>query len=115
MLDSVTRLMEEVLKSRPADEVGPFVGAVETVSFTTEELHEALAPYFSDRERHLTEPDSPFTPGVHTLRVDASPHDGGGAFEARIAIPGDAAARRRGPGNPQRRVRPRSSLRVSVR
>jgi len=112
MLDLVTRLMEEVLKSRPADEVGPFVGAVETVSFTTEELHEALAPYFSDWERHLTKPDSPFTPGVHTLRVqvDASPHDGGGAFEARIAIPGDAAARRRGPGNPQRRVRLRPPL-----
>ncbi len=91
MMSRLVQLMEKVLETRSADQAGPFAGAVETVSFTKEELHEALAPYFPDWERHLTEPDLSFTPGVHTLRVrvDASPHDDGDSFEARIAVPGD--------------------------
>lgn len=89
MISLLVQLMEEVLESRPADETGLFAGTVETMSFTKEELHEALGPYFPDWEQHLTTPDTSFTPGVHTLRVHlaASPH-GSNSFEARLAAPG---------------------------
>ncbi len=94
MLTSLVELMHAAMeREAPEDRDGftALLAPTEAISFTKEELHEALVPYFPDWKRHLTAPDTSFTPGVHTLRVQvaASPHDGG-SFEARIAAPGDA-------------------------
>ncbi len=96
MLMALVELMNAAMERERPDDQESFIAALaptEAISFTTEELHEALAPYFPDWERHLTVPDTSFTPAVHTLRVqiDASPHDDGNSFEARIAVPGGAA------------------------
>ena len=95
MLVSLVELMNAAMeREAPEDRDGfrALLAPTEAISFTKEELHAALVPSFPDWERHLTVPDTSFTSGVHTLRVQVaeSPNDGG-SFEARIAVPGDAA------------------------
>lgn len=95
MLTSLVELMNTAMeREAPEDRDGfrALLAPTEAISFTKEEMHEALVPYFPNWERHLTAPDTSFTSGVYILHVQVaeSPHDGG-SFEARIAVPGDAS------------------------